>query len=149
VSASLLLVEPDVELAAQLQRAAADTADVAYCPEFSAAKRQLLDSRFDYLVTNVRLQEYNGLHLAYLASVTGAPGRCIAYTNERDPFIAREVHRAGAFYEIGACLAVALGAYLQARLPESDRRDPASFDRRGLFRGGRRCWDQHRVSTRH
>lgn len=139
----VLLVEPDQTFAAKLQHATAPVATVDYCSEFDAARPRLFETTFDFLVTNLRLKAYNGLHLVYLAGATGPSPRCIVYSAKRDAAIAREVHRAGAFYETGECLAITLTAYLRGTLPPTDRRDPAHPDRRLIFRGGRRCWDQH------
>jgi hypothetical protein len=64
------------------------------------------------------------------------------YTDRHDAWLAREAQRAGAFYESrDNNMGRALGAYLSASLPEGDRRDPDTRDRRHLFRGGRRCTD--------
>jgi hypothetical protein len=145
VNPHVLLVEPDQAFAAKLQHAAAPVATVDYCAEFDTARPRLFERPFDFLVTNLRLKAYNGLHLVYLAGATGACSRYIAYSAKRDAAIAREVHRAGAFYETGECLAITLAAYLRGTLPPSDRRDPGLPDRRVIFRGGRRCWDQHLV----
>jgi DNA-binding NtrC family response regulator len=141
----VLLVEPDQTLATKLQHVTAPVATVDYCSEFDAARPRLFETTFDFLVTNLRLKAYNGLHLVYLAGATGTCSRYIAYTAKRDAAIAREVHRAGAFYETSECLAITLVAYLRGTLPPSDRRDAAHPDRRLIFRGGRRCWDQHLV----
>ena len=94
------------------------------------------------MVTNMRLGAYNGLHLAYLCGVHGSAARVIVYTDRRDVGFAREVHRAGAFYEIAASLPATIAACVAGTLPERDRRDSAVPDRRGRARGGRRGWDR-------
>ena len=38
------------------------------CRDFSTARERLLNQPPDLLVTNVRLHEYNGLHLVHLAT---------------------------------------------------------------------------------
>jgi hypothetical protein len=69
------------------------------------------------------------------------------YTEAREPALAQDVRRAGAFYEITDRLPVTLPAYLVSTLPPSDRRDPAMPDRRTPFRGGRRIWDRQLLSV--
>jgi hypothetical protein len=118
-------------------------ATVEHHVSFEAARPRLGESTFDYMFTNLRLGEFNGLHLVHLAAALGAPPRCIVYTDNMDLVLGREVQRSGAFYETAACLPVTFKAYLQGRLPAADRRDPTCVDRRGELRGGRRCWDQH------
>jgi hypothetical protein len=114
-------------------------------PGFETARPRLALTPYDFLITNVRLGAYNGLHLVYLASWGSDPPRPIVYTDHHDPGLAREVQLAGAFYETRECLSVTLAAYLAHTLPPRDRRDPSVPDRRRLIRGGRRCWDRHRV----
>jgi DNA-binding NarL/FixJ family response regulator len=142
----VLLVEPEAATRAILKQVVQAIADVDGQGRFSTARLRLLGTSFDFLVTNLRLGAYNGLHLVYLASTAGIPTRCIVYTDRPDSGLAREAQRAGAFYETRDCLAVTLTAYLQGAVPHRDRRDPSVPDRRALFRGGRRCWDHHVAS---
>jgi DNA-binding NtrC family response regulator len=140
----LLLVEPEPVTRAVLQRATRAVARVISYSEFSGAQRCLKKrSSLDFLITNVRLGIYNGLHLVYLAAAHGIRARSIAYTEQRDAGLGKEAQRAGAFYETSTCLAVTLTAYLRGTLPPHDRREPSIQDRRTIFRGGRRCWDHH------
>ena len=138
----ILIVEPHDGTRSILEGAAPSVAQVESHGSFEAARTCLLEGRFDFLVTNIRLGAYNGLHLVYLSrrSGGGAP-RAIVYSNERDAGMAREVQRAGAFYEVGNRLPVTLAAYLVGTLPSHDRRDPRMTDRRTRLGGGRRCWD--------
>ncbi len=139
---SVLLAEPDRAMAAVLQDHAPTRTDVHWYSDFDAARADLRTTPFNFIITNLRLNAYNGLHLIHLAGTSSLPIRAIVYTDEYNPELAREAQRAGAFYETRACLPHALGAYLQRPLPPRDRRDPAVRDRRATFRGGRRCWDQ-------
>ena len=143
MSARVLLVEPNPVITEHLLQAARAIATVEHRGTFEAARPRLGESRFDYMFTNLRLGEFNGLHLVHLAAGLGQRPRCVVYTDSTDLVLGREVQRSGAFYETAACLPVTLRAYLSGKLPASDRRDPTSLDRRGQFRGGRRCWDQH------
>jgi DNA-binding NtrC family response regulator len=140
----LLLVEPEPATRALLQRAMRMVAHVVIHSDFPTARRCLKEgSSLDFLITNVRLGIYNGLHLVYLAAAQGIPARSIVYTDHRDVGLAKEAQRAGAFYETITSLPVTLIAYLRGTLPPEDRREPSVQDRRTIFRGGRRRWDHH------
>ncbi len=143
---NVLVVEPDARFAARLRESIQTLTRIDSHKEFESAKQRLREQPYDFLVTNLRLAGYNGIHLAYLASTMSRPPRTIVYTEGRDPWLAGEVQRAGAFYETAECLPVTLAAYLSGALPDADRRDPNVPDRRTSPRGGRRCWDRY-VST--
>jgi DNA-binding NtrC family response regulator len=144
----ILLVEPNDLARGLIEAAASRLGEVESFGQFEPARARLRLGGFDYLVTNIRLGAYNGLHLAYLLSAAGATPRAIVYSDERDVGLAREAQRAGAFYEVGACLPVTLAAYFSGTLPRRDRRDATLTDRRTAFRGGRRCWDVHLTQQR-
>jgi DNA-binding NtrC family response regulator len=137
----VLLVEPNPRLADVIRASIRHVAQVHHHLEFESARRQLGTLRFDFVVSNLRLGAFNGLHLAYAVNAV-SPTRCIVYTESREPALAQDVRRAGAFYEVAERLPVTLPAYLAGSLPSSDRRDPAVPDRRTPFRGGRRIWDR-------
>jgi DNA-binding NtrC family response regulator len=140
---TLLLVEPRDASREVLRAAVGQLAAVEAHADFAQARRRLGATPFDFLVTNLRLGAYNGLHLVYLAaSFNRGLTRAIVYSNELDVGIAREVQLAGAFYELRTSLPAALHSYLRAPLlPPRDRRNPAIRDRRAQFRGGRRGSD--------
>jgi len=137
----ILLVEPDEVLRGLLEGAAASVAQVESHRRFETARASVLEAPFDFLVTNVRLGAYNGLHLVYLSLGRPQMPRSIVFSDEPDAGMGREVQRAGAFYELGARLPMTLAAYLTAPLPRFDRRDPTAPDRRTRLGGGRRCCD--------
>ena len=139
---SVLLVEPAPEIRAALHQASEEVADVQARASYEHAF-PLLAKPFDFIVSNLRLGAYNGLQLVYRTLGTSTPPLCIVYTAERDNAFAREVQRAGAFYETADRLPVTLAGYLGGHAPVRDRRDSETPDRRSAFRGGRRCWDQH------
>jgi DNA-binding NtrC family response regulator len=143
----ILLVEPDDVRRGLLEGAAGPVALLESHRNFETARARLFHAPFDFLITNLRLGPFNGLHLVYLSSSGDGAPRAIVYSDERDAGLAREVQRAGAFYEVGACLPVTLAGYVKGTLPDHDRRDPAIADRRGVVRGGRRCWDSHLHSS--
>jgi len=139
-SKEILLVDPDPDGLRALHSALRPLADVEACSEFRAARTRLLGPQPpDLLVTNIRLEAYNGLHLVLLAA--GTHTRCIVYSTFDDLVLAREVQAAGAFYERAKRLPQTLPAYVNAMLPRHDRRDPTVLDRRLVFRGGRRSTD--------
>ena len=134
----ILLVDPDTDCLRVAQNALRFVAHVEVSSKFAAARARLLSNPPDLLVTNLRLQAYNGLHLVHMAS---GRTRCIVYSTYDDLVLAREVQAAGAFYERSNRLPRALAAYVHATLPPHDRRDFTAVDRRQILRGGRRCTD--------
>jgi hypothetical protein len=142
----VLLVEPNPRVANIIQESIRPVAQVYHYLEFEPARRSLGTMRFDFVVSNLRLGAFNGLHLTYAANAD-TPARCVVYTEAREPALAQDVRRAGAFYEVSDRLPVTLAAYLGSPLPSSDRRDPATPDRRTPFRGGRRIWDRQLLTV--
>jgi ActR/RegA family two-component response regulator len=137
----VLLVEPDQTLAGRLYEAVRSVAEVHLHPQFQTARTHLLTMPFDFVITNLRLKAFNGLHLVHLAAAAELPTRAVVYTDDYDPALAKEIQRSGAFYEPKEALLHAIGVYLQSALPNQDRRNPAVRDRRNDHRSGRRCWD--------
>jgi hypothetical protein len=125
----ILLVDPNHDGLGEVQAALGPIADVEVCSEFRIARARLLANPPDLLVTNLRLEAYNGLHLVHLAA--GTRTRCIAYAIHDDLVLAREVR-----------LSLTLPSYVNATLPRHDRRDPTVLERRLTFRGGRRSTDR-------
>lgn len=140
-STRVLVAEPDPAITRAIQRTCADIAHVTACPDFAGTRAHLLNAPPDFLVTNLRLEEFNGLHLVLLIIHSGAPTRCLVHTDRPDLYLAREIQSLGAFFEHTHRLPHALAAYVRAPLPASDRRDPRRYDRRALSRGGRRSAD--------
>lgn len=143
---SLLLVEPNDAVAASISACVSDVAYVYRHTRFESARHELLNTPFDFVATNLRLGQFNGLHLVHLASTAAIPTRAIVYTERYEPALALGVQQAGAFYETRECLEQALVAYLKGALPAWDRRDPMVRDRRRESYGGRRCWDMALLS---
>ena len=146
----MLIVDTNLPIATALARIVepetrgrTDREEVALCSDFSTARARLRAAPPGWLITALRLREYNGLNLVYLAAGAGLPTRSIVYTEANDAGLAREIRAAGAFYEVRPRLRVALPAYLSAVLPKQDRRDVGIYDRRRNGRGGgRRAVDQ-------
>ena len=144
----LLIVESDAPYRDLLQRIAQPHAEVEALSDFSTAYSRLSGEPPDLLITNLRLHaRLDGLQLAYVAATTGRPTRTIAYGEPAGPWVARELQGVGAFYESQLRFQFALPAYLQARLPVLDRREPMRFDRRTRYRGGRRASDVPLISV--
>jgi DNA-binding NtrC family response regulator len=134
-----LIVEPNVEMSVVVQKALSPSVDVVVAAKFQQARDLLRERSFQWLVTNLRLAAFNGLHLVLVAP---AGLRSVVYsTAGLDPVLAMEAQRHGAFYESAARLPSALPAYINAALPPLDRRNVAMFDRRVVARGGRRASD--------
>jgi hypothetical protein len=143
----LLLVDPDLKMRAVIAAAVAGSARVDACSSFLDARTKLDSEPYDFLVTAVRLREYNGLHLVHLAKHVRPEIDAVVYDERVDPGFVAEVRRACAFFEPAQKIAVNLPAYLGVSLPRADRRTPTRPDRRQLPRGGRRQWDRHLVSS--
>ena len=137
----VLLVEPETVLRLQMRNAIDTMAMVDAEPGVPSARQRLLGAPYNWLVTNIRLQAYNGLHLAYLARMSTQPIRILVYGQGDDLLLAREAQQLGAFYESRKSVVSSLAAYLTSPLPAADRRDAAVQDRRSMYRGGRRSAD--------
>jgi len=142
-SKHILLVEPDETVRAGLVNAVGSLGIVEGYAAFDSARSRLSGFAYDLLVTNVRLNEYNGLHLVYLVKDIDVATNAIVYSDEEDLPLALDAQRAGAFFELTRRMLIVLPVYVESELPHRDRRDPARFDRRRTARGGRRAWDWH------
>jgi PleD family two-component response regulator len=134
----VLLVDPNPGIVRAAEDLLRVLARVHVCVDFSAARDRLISHPPQLLVANIRLREYNALHLVLRAR---PKTRCIVYSAYDDVGLAREAQAAGAFYERQLVLAPALIGYLSAVLPPRDRRDVEVPDRRQFPRGGRRAYD--------
>jgi DNA-binding NtrC family response regulator len=137
----VLVVEPDAAFRALLLHAAPKIADIDADADFLSARTHLLSGAYDWLVTNIRLDCYNGLHLVHLARAQQLPIRFLVYGEQCDPVLARDAQQAGAFYESSDRMHRALASYLQAALPPHDRRHQAALEEQVASGGGRRCTD--------
>jgi DNA-binding NtrC family response regulator len=141
MSTRVLIVEPDPSTLSSLLQAVGTLAKAEGCAAFPEARKQLVTNAYDRLITNLRLQAHNGLHLVYLARSRALETRAIVYTHNVEVALAHEVQESGAFYESLERLRHSIAAYLH-ELPASDRRDPTFVSRRAAFRGGRRHLDR-------
>jgi DNA-binding NtrC family response regulator len=138
----LLIAEPDGAVRRAIQKACGKAVRTTECPDFPTARAKLAGIPHDALITNLRLRDYNGLHLVLLAKASNQRSRCVVHTARPDPYLIREAQSIGAFFERTDRLSLAIANYLLADLPDRDRRDPGRHDRRTSFRGGRRSADQ-------
>jgi hypothetical protein len=65
----VLVVEPDPALGWLIQRSCGAQVQVTECRDFRCAREHLMTGLFDRPITNLRLRDYNGLHLVLLANV--------------------------------------------------------------------------------
>jgi DNA-binding NtrC family response regulator len=137
----LLLVEPDAAISQWLRPTFERIAKATICGDFLSARSQLLSAPPDILITNLRLGEYNGLHLLLLATSDRGVTRSVVYSDRPDPYLIREAQTLGGFFELTERLPYALAGYVHLALPERDRRGTSRYDRRAGFRGGRRGAD--------
>jgi DNA-binding NtrC family response regulator len=137
----VLIVDTDTAFARAFQSIYTPGLRVAHSIDFPRARKALLTTEPDILITSLRLGAYNGLHLVYLAVSNHLQVTSIVYDDPMDVGLAREAQRLGAFVESRERLIHSLKSYLTAALPPLDRRSPGIFDRRQFFRGGRRSGD--------
>ena len=72
----VLLVEPNPPVADMIEESIRPLAQIYFHRDFESAKRRLGTLRFDFVVSNLRLGAFNGLHLAYAVNAV-TPTRCI------------------------------------------------------------------------
>lgn len=137
----VLVVTPQDDLRRSLTTRLSRVAVVDTSRGFSLARQRLATTVYDWLMTDLRLGEYNGLHLVHLTHVRNLPTQALVFASEFDAYLAGEAQEAGAFYEHAHRVAAAAPAYLRAVLPDRDRRNPVTADRRLTPRGGRRAAD--------
>ena len=110
----VLIVEPDIERSEQLREAVDAISFLTVCHDFVDARRILLATPPDLLVTNIFLDAYNGLHLAHLVACNRLPTKVIVYSIRRDAVLVADARDAGAFVEDFSGLADILPCYLGA-----------------------------------
>jgi DNA-binding NtrC family response regulator len=141
MSTRVLIVEPDEAILSSLLHTIEPYANAESCPHFLGARDRLVSNQYDRLVTNLKLEAHNGLHLVYLVRASAWPTRSIVYTTHPELYFAHEVQAAGAFYESLDRLTHTVRGYVEKNLPSFDRRHPLRPSRRMSFRGGRRAAD--------
>jgi ActR/RegA family two-component response regulator len=98
-TAKLLLVDDDGAIRRGLVQALTEAGyAVREASTFVEAKRLLQQEPPDLLITDVRLQEFNGLQLVLLSQAVSPGTRAIVMTGYTDPVIENEAKRYGADY---------------------------------------------------
>jgi DNA-binding NtrC family response regulator len=120
---SVLLVDPERDALVTFEQALGDSisGSVVVCTDFTTARKRLLEDPPGLLVTNLRLEAHNGLHLVYLAANLGLGTRCIVYSDHEDAGLMREARSAGAAYESKQRIPQILASYASER-PHSSHR---------------------------
>ena len=93
--ASVLVVAPTPSIAATIFAWLTDAGCAPFVVSSFSAGKQHLDDHPSLLISEVRLGEYNGLHLALRAQSSGVPAVLIG---EPDPVLQREAAQLGAVY---------------------------------------------------
>ena len=137
----LLLAEPDPALSREILAACGDLVQTASCRDFPSARAQLVKDPPRVLITNLRLADYNGLHLVFLGRAARPSMRCVVHTDRPDLYLLKEAQAHGAFFEWTNRLPRTISGYVRGALPFRDRRTVERYDRRTLSRGGRRSAD--------
>jgi DNA-binding NtrC family response regulator len=99
---SILIVDDDLALLEALDRAFHEAGEksVVALSDFEAAKRTLRASKFDVLLTDVRLGAFNGLQLAVLAKDLNPEIQLIVFSGFDDPVLRQDAERLDATYLI-------------------------------------------------
>ena len=103
----VLVVDPSLELQLIVQDIVRSVATVHGCSTFEEARRRLTSNPPDLLVTTVRLDGHNGLHLVYLAS-RHPRTRSVVHLTAEDYALALDVEAAGAVVVSDASLEMAI-----------------------------------------
>ncbi len=95
----ILIVDDDPSLLEALERSFLEAGeDVVAHGSFEEARRALHTTRFDALVTDVRLGAFNGLQLAVIGRDTYPDIRLIVFSGFDDPVLRTEAEHVGATY---------------------------------------------------
>jgi DNA-binding response OmpR family regulator len=116
----ILIVDDDPSLLEALERSFIEAGeDVVAYDSFEEARRVLQTTRFDALITDVRLGAFNGLQLAVIGRDTYPDIRLIVFSGFDDPVLRTEAEHVGATYMVKPVT----GTKLLEVLRESDPND--------------------------
>ena len=97
----ILIVDDDPSLLEALERSFIEAGeDVVAHDSFEDARRVLQTTRFDALITDVRLGAFNGLQLAVIGRDTYPDIRLIVFSGFDDPELRTEAEHVGATYMV-------------------------------------------------
>ena len=125
----ILIVTTDDSLGHELASRLAPVA-VDLCPDFRSARGKLASFSYDLILTELRLGEFNGLHLAYIAKHEQPGARTVVFTAPFDAAFASEAVAAGAYYEHTQRIVAAAVEYLNAVTADGgrhERSEPGRF----------------------
>ena len=94
----ILVVEPNRESRTSLHVRGSRYGLVESFANFESARERVMAGGFDYLITNIQLEAFNGLHLVYLSRSLGVAATALAYTDVPNDSLAADAHAAGAAY---------------------------------------------------
>ena len=116
----ILIVDDDPSLLEALERSFLEAGqDVVAYDSFEEARRVLQTTRFDALITDVRLGAFNGLQLDVIGRDTYPDIRLIVFSGFDDPVLRTEAEHVGATYMVKPVT----GAKLLEVLNESEAHD--------------------------
>jgi two-component system, NtrC family, response regulator PilR len=110
----ILIVDDDPSLLEALERSFLEAGqDVRAYGSFEEARRVLQSTRFDALITDVRLGAFNGLQLAVIGRDTYPDMRLIVFSGFDDPVLRTEAEHVGATYIVKPVTGTQLLSILQ------------------------------------
>ena len=110
----ILIVDDDPSLLEALERSFLEAGqDVRAYSSFEEARRVLQSTRFDALITDVRLGAFNGLQLAVIGRDTYPDMRLIVFSGFDDPVLRTEAEHVGATYIVKPVTGTQLLSILQ------------------------------------
>ena len=108
----ILVVDSDPARQRQLVEAIGTAGIVETVGDFKTARTRLVTCSPDFLIANLRLGEYNGLHLVYTAAAARIPMRSFVYTEKDEPGFAADIEASGATYQTFRTLRTTVVAHL-------------------------------------
>jgi two-component system, response regulator RegA len=92
---------------------------VLACPTFGEAKAQLATRRVAALLTDIRLAEFNGLHLVQLALTLHPRARLVVFSGHSDDVLQAEAQAVGALWLLKPLDLGAVSRHLADLLPRA------------------------------
>jgi DNA-binding response OmpR family regulator len=99
---------------------------VLSCATFAEARSQLATRRISALLTDVRLAEFNGLHLVQLARTLHPQARLIVFSGHSDDVLQAEARSVGAIWLLKPLDLSTMREHLAGLLGEHDESAPAN-----------------------
>jgi two-component system response regulator RegA len=90
---------------------------VVACSTFAEARAQIMCPPIAALITDIRLEEYNGLHLVQLARSLQPHARLVVFSGFADPVLEAEAEMAGAIWLLKPIHFEQLGEHLAGLSP--------------------------------